>query len=65
MICTGNIVYASYDYDPSGFMDYWQIYKDTHHEFLSIFLSFAVKDNIRNQAVRIYRAVRFEFDQIL
>jgi len=55
-----SVYYCAYEYKPSGLTDYWQIFKDVHHEFLSHFLSFALKDSIRNQVIKIYRTIRFE-----
>jgi vancomycin permeability regulator SanA len=59
-----DVIYAAYDYHPQSMGDVWQVFKDVHREFASLFLSVALKDNIRNRIVRIYRTVRYRLDRI-
>jgi len=65
MIESDEVYYYAYTYQPDNFHEYWQIFKDIHHEWVSIFLSFTVKDRIRNRIVYIYRVIRFELDNVL
>lgn len=64
MIDSGNVIYTSYEYHPRTFGEMWQVFKDAHHEFGSLFLSLVLKDSIRNRLVRIYRAIRYRVDMI-
>ncbi len=60
MINKPGVFYASYQYQPDGFDDYWQLYTDVHHEWVSLFLSFALRDEARNRIVYIVRTVMGE-----
>ena len=57
MIEDSNIFYASYQYNFTGFRDYWVFFKDVHHEFMSFTLSLLFHDKFRNRIVLIYRKV--------
>jgi vancomycin permeability regulator SanA len=65
LIGSDQVYYCAYQYKFSGFSDYWQIYKDTHREFLSRLLSFALNDRLRNRMVHIYRTIGSELDRVL
>ncbi len=57
MIDSSDVAYASYKYNPQSFSDYLQIVKDVHHEWVSFFLSFALKDDVRGRVVYIGRTI--------
>jgi vancomycin permeability regulator SanA len=65
MIGSDSIYYRAYRYKPEKFRDFWRIFKDTHREWLSHFLSFALKDKVRNRIIHFYRTVRFRFETVL
>ena len=65
LVRSDTVFYSAYSHHPDGIGDYWQIFKDVHHEFMSQFLSFALKDRVRNRIVRIYRTLWFELDKVL
>jgi hypothetical protein len=62
---TDVVFYCAYDYKPASIPEYWQVFKDVHHEFASHLLSFALNDRVRNQIIRIYRALTLELNRIL
>ncbi len=57
--------FASYDYAFNHLSDYWVIYRDVHNEWLSQFLSFAIRDDLRNQIVYIYQTVKRAIKNII
>lgn len=65
MIGSDSIYYHAYRYKPEKFRDFWRIFKDTHREWLSHFLSFAMKDRVRNRIIHFYRTVRFRVETVL
>jgi len=65
MINLKNTKFASYDYSLNGFKEYWQLFLDVHHEWVSHFLSFALKDDVRNKIVYSYRTIMNEVNKIL
>lgn len=65
MIEEEGVYFASYQYDPNRFKDYWQIFVDTHHEWVSFFLSFALRDEVRNKVVYFVRTVMQEIKEVL
>jgi vancomycin permeability regulator SanA len=64
MIDIPNIYYATYSYELESLHDYWVLYKDIHHEFLSRILNRILKDEIRNKIVLIYSFLENQFDKI-
>jgi vancomycin permeability regulator SanA len=60
-----DLQFFTYNYAPEGFSDYVRIYKDVHHEWVSQFMSFALKDEVRNRIVYIYRTMRHEIEQLI
>lgn len=65
MIDRQNINYKSYRYSFHNIKEYWQFFLDVHHEWLSHFLSFALKDDVRNKIVYTYSVLKSEFQKIL
>lgn len=65
MIKDTNVFYASYQYNFSGFRDYWVFFKDVHQEFLSFSMSFLFHDKLRNKMVLLYRKVMLTAKKIL
>lgn len=59
-----NMGFASYDYSLHSFNEYWQLFLDVHHEWVSHFLSFTLKDDVRNKIVYAYGLVKLEIDKI-
>jgi uncharacterized SAM-binding protein YcdF (DUF218 family) len=49
-------LYAAYPYIPDDLREYRLLYQNIHREWLSLFLNFAVKDEIRNSLVYLYRS---------
>ncbi len=64
MIDLPNVYYATYQYSLSRFHDYWILYKDVHHEFLSHILNLILKDELRNKLVLIYSFLNNQIDKI-
>lgn len=64
MIDSNNVYYSSFQYRLKKFNDYWYLYKNIHREFISHFLNFALRDNVRNKIVYTYRAIRIELKNI-
>jgi uncharacterized SAM-binding protein YcdF (DUF218 family) len=62
MIDREGVYYTSYTYSFKGFEDYWQLYLDVHHEWISTFLSFALRDEVRNRLVYLVRTVISEVE---
>lgn len=65
MVDADSVLYHAYQYSPSSMGEYWQVFKDVHREFVSRFLSLALKDKIRNKIVRVYRTLWHELDRVL
>ncbi len=65
MISRDHVFYKSYTYKLHGFRDYWVIYKDVHHEWISMFLSFALRDEVRNRLVYFVRTVMNVVNNVL
>jgi len=64
MIDSKNLDYASYTYSLHGINEYWQLFLDIHHEWVSHFLSFALKDDVRNKMVYSFNAIMNEIKKI-
>ncbi len=64
MIDLPNNYYASYSYNLITLHDYWMLYKDIHHEFVSQILNRILKDEIRNRLVLVYRYIESLFDKV-
>lgn len=62
MIDSANVLFTAYDYHPKSPREVWQVFKDVHREFASFFLSFALKDSLRNRFVRIYRGISYRLN---
>jgi vancomycin permeability regulator SanA len=65
MVELSNINFASYTYSLQGFNEYWQLFLNVHHEWVSHFMSFAIKDDIRNKIVYSFGVLKHEIDKIL
>lgn len=65
MIKSDSVMYCSYKYNPRRTKDYWQLFKDVHHEWMSHILSFVLKDEIRNRSVYFYRTINREIKNVL
>jgi uncharacterized SAM-binding protein YcdF (DUF218 family) len=59
-----NTYFATYSYRFRGPQDYWALYKDVHHEFISQILNRILKDELRNKIVFIYGFISNQFDKI-
>ncbi len=64
MIDSDSVYYSSYRYRLEKFIDYWYLYKNVHREFISHFLNFVLRDNVRNKIVYTYRVIRMELKKI-
>ncbi|MCB2219362.1 MAG: YdcF family protein [Bacteroidetes bacterium] len=62
MINQEGVYYTSYTCSFTGFNDYWQLYLDVHHEWVSTFLSLTLRDEVRNRIVYIVRTVMGEVE---
>lgn len=62
---TTNIDFASYRYSFQNANEYWQLFMDVHHEWVSHLLSFALKDEVRNKIVYTYGVITNEVKKIL
>ncbi len=65
MVDLSNIDFASYSYSLHSLNEFWRLFLDVHHEWMSHFLSFALKDDIRNKIVYSFGVVKQEIDKIL
>lgn len=65
MIDLENTKFASYNYSLNSISEFWQLFLDVHHEWVSHFLSFALKDDVRNKIVYSYRTIMHEMNKIL
>jgi uncharacterized SAM-binding protein YcdF (DUF218 family) len=57
MIDSEQVFYAAYPYVPEGFKEFRFLYQNIHREWLSLFLNFALRDEVRNTLVYLYRSV--------
>jgi uncharacterized SAM-binding protein YcdF (DUF218 family) len=57
MIDSEQVLFAAYPYVPEGFGEFRFLYQNIHREWLSLFLNFALKDEVRNTMVYLYRSV--------
>ena len=64
MINLPTTYYATYSYNLKNLQDYWVLYKDIHHEFVSQILNRILKDEIRNKIVFFYGFISNQFDKI-
>jgi vancomycin permeability regulator SanA len=64
MIELPNTYFATYSYSLQNIRDYWILYKDVHHEFVSQILNRILKDELRNKLVFIYGIISNQFDKI-
>jgi uncharacterized SAM-binding protein YcdF (DUF218 family) len=64
MIETPTAYFATYSYNIKNFHDYWTLFKDVHHEFISQILNLILKDELRNKLVLIYGFFSNQFDKI-
>jgi vancomycin permeability regulator SanA len=64
MIDMQNTYYATYTYNFKSLNDYWILFKDVHHEFVSQALNRILKDELRNKLVLIYGFISNQFDKI-
>jgi uncharacterized SAM-binding protein YcdF (DUF218 family) len=65
MVNRDSLSCASYQYSFHGFEEYWQFFLDVHHEWMSHFLNFALKDDVRNRLVYTYGVVSNAIKKIL
>lgn len=65
LIHSRKIYFHAYNHQPRQFTDYWQIFKDVHREWVSHFLSFVLKDRLRNRVVYLYRTLKYELEKVL
>jgi uncharacterized SAM-binding protein YcdF (DUF218 family) len=65
MVDMDNFNCASYQYSFNDFEEYWGFFLDVHHEWMSHFLNFALKDDVRNRMVYTYRVIRNAIKNIL
>jgi uncharacterized SAM-binding protein YcdF (DUF218 family) len=64
MIKSSTVYFATYKYSLQGFHDYWVLFKDVHHEYVSQILNSILKDELRNKLVLIYSFISDKIDQI-
>jgi len=64
MIDIPNTYYATYSYNLKNLQEYWALYKDIHHEFVSQILNRILKDEIRNKIVFFYGFISNQLDKI-
>jgi vancomycin permeability regulator SanA len=64
MVNSKKLNFASYTYSLHNIKEYWQLFLDVHHEWMSHFLSFALKDDVRNNLVYSFRTVMNEVKKI-
>ncbi len=65
MVDLRNMHFVSYTYSLRSINEFWQLFSDVHHEWVSHFLSFALKDDVRNKIVYSFGVVKHEIDKIL
>jgi len=65
MIGSDSVNYCSYQLKFNSANDYWRFYKDVHHEWLSHFLNFVLRDETRNRLVYFVRAVQNEVGKFI
>jgi vancomycin permeability regulator SanA len=64
MIDFPHVYFAAYTYNLQKLNDYWSLYKEVHHEFVSQILNRILKDELRNKIVLIYGYLSDQFDKI-
>ena len=64
MINDTAVFYDSYTYRLNSFKSYWRLYLDVHHEWVSMFLSMALRDEARNRLVYIVRTALEELNDL-
>ena len=65
IIDSDSVYYCAYTYQFNGFRDYRRFYQDVHHEWASHFLSFALREEVRNRLVYFVRTVMNEVGKVL
>ncbi|MBN2175365.1 MAG: YdcF family protein [Bacteroidales bacterium] len=64
MVRSDGVAFACYNFNPATWDQYWVLYKDVHHEWLSQFMNFALSDETRNTLVFLYRTVSREISNL-
>jgi uncharacterized SAM-binding protein YcdF (DUF218 family) len=64
MIKFPHTYFATYAFHLQTFDDYWVLYRNIHHEFLSQILNRILKDEIRNKISLVYGFISNQLDQI-
>lgn len=64
MIDRPHTCFATYSFHLQTLDDYWVLYRNIHHEFLSQILNRVLKDEIRNKISLIYGFISNQLDQV-